>query len=83
MARKYLGQLLWTVEYQFRRTRMFDEDEEEGRKASDFLAIVMVDEEAGNKYMRMVLCKGLGENGEAKWVISNLHEELKDWGITP
>ena len=30
--------------------------------------------------MRMVPCKGLGESGEEKWVIKDLHEELKSWG---
>ena len=30
--------------------------------------------------MRMVQCKGLGEDGEAKWVVKDLHEELKSWG---
>ena len=40
----------------------------------------MVDEKTGNKSMRMVPCKGLGENGEAKWVINDIHEELKSWG---
>ena len=54
-----------------------DDDEHGQNRASDFLAIVMVDESTGNKYMRMVPCKGLGENGEAKWVTNDLHEELK------
>ena len=40
----------------------------------------MIDEDTGNKYMRMVPCKGLGENGEAKWVVKDLHEEFKSWG---
>ena len=57
-----------------------EEEDEEGHRAADHPAIVMVDEETGNKYMRMVPCKGLGESGEAKWIINDLHEELKSWG---
>ena len=30
--------------------------------------------------MRMVPCKGLGDKGEAKWIVNDLHEELKAWG---
>ena len=57
-----------------------DDEDGDSYKASDFPAIVMVDEDTGNKYMRMVPCKGLGEHGEAKWVTNDLHDELKAWG---
>ena len=58
-----------------------DEDNgEEYADASAHPAIVMIDEQTGNRYMRLVSCKGLGEDGEAKWVIKDLHEELKAWG---
>ena len=30
--------------------------------------------------MRMAPCKGLGEHGEAKWVVNDLHDELKARG---
>ena len=54
-----------------------DEETPEPEGASAYPAIVMIDEETGNRYMRMVPCKGLGESGEAKWVVKDLHEELK------
>mgnify|MGYP007045538288 CR=1 FL=1 len=57
-----------------------DGEDNEIYKASDFPAIVMVDEETGNKYMRMVPFEGLGENGEAKWAVNDLHAERKAWG---
>ena len=58
-----------------------DEDSgEEYGNASAHPAIVMIDEQTGNRYMRLVPCKGLGEDGEAKWVVKDLHEELKAWG---
>ena len=59
------------------------ESEEEGRedmKASDNPSLVMIDEETGNKYMRMVDQTGLGKEGEMSWVIKDMHEELKAWG---
>ena len=54
-----------------------DEETPEPEHASAYPAIVMVDEETGNRYMIMVPCKGQGEDGEAKWVVKDLHEELK------
>ena len=43
-------------------------------------AIVMLDEETGNKYMRIVGQKGLGAKGEMKWLVQDMHEELEAWG---
>ncbi len=58
-----------------------DEVEEgESHRAIDNPAIVMVDEATGNKYMRTVPCKGLGENGEVRWLIEDVHKELTAWG---
>ena len=57
-----------------------EDDDEESPNASAYPAIVMIDEETGNRYMRMVPCKGLGDEGEAKWVVKDMHEELKAWG---
>ena len=57
-----------------------EEMEEESGKASDYPAIVMLDKETGNKYMRLVPCKGFGDANEAKWVIKDMHAELKAWG---
>ena len=42
-------------------------------------AIVMLDEETGNKHMRIVDQKGLGTKGEMKWSVQDMHEELKAW----
>ena len=58
-----------------------ESEEEKGEmKASDNPSIVMIDEETGNKYMRIVDQKGLGKNGEMSWVVKDMHEELKAWG---
>ena len=40
----------------------------------------MIDEQTGNKYMRIVCQKGVGEGAEMKWLIKDLHEELMAWG---
>ena len=52
----------------------------EGERASEFPMLVMVDEETGNKYMRAVGRKGLGEGKEMEWLIKDMSEELKAWG---
>ena len=52
----------------------------EEETASSNPLMVMIDESTGNKYMRAVGQKGLGENGEMDWLIKDMHEELKSWG---
>ena len=42
--------------------------------------IVMIDETTGNRYMRAVPHKGMGEGTEMEWLIRDMHEELKSWG---
>ena len=42
--------------------------------------VVMVDEETGYKYARMVWKKGLGRDGEMEWLVRDMSEELKSWG---
>ena len=42
--------------------------------------MVMVDEQTGNKYMRAVNQKGLGPDGDASWLVKDMHQELKSWG---
>ena len=42
--------------------------------------VVMVDEETGEKYARGVSQKGIGEDGEMKWLIDDMQRELKSWG---
>ena len=42
--------------------------------------IVMVDEETGETYARGVSQKGVGEDGEMKWLIDDMQKELKSWG---
>ena len=37
--------------------------------------IVMVDDEIGEKYARGVSQKGIGEDGEMKWLIDDLQKE--------
>ena len=49
-------------------------------RAADNPAVVMTDESTGNRYMRIVDQKGLGTKGEMKWLVQDLHEELKAWG---
>ena len=57
-----------------------DDDQQEDVKDDVNPAIVMLDEETGNKYFRIVDQKGLGTNGEMKRLILDMHEELKAWG---
>ena len=59
--------------------------EEEGEGQEEVIdkthpALVMIDEQTGNKYMRVVGQKGIGSGGEMRWLIKDLHEELKAWG---
>ena len=53
---------------------------EEGKvapHASDSPMMVMVDEATGNKYMRAVPHKGLGDDGDNSWLVKDMHQELK------
>ena len=43
---------------------------------------VMVDEEKGHRYARMVEQKGLGDGGEMEWLILDAAEEVRSWGHT-
>ena len=54
-------------------------DEEE--RAADHPMFVMVDDETGNRYARLVEMKGLGERGEMDWLVKDASSELKSWGI--
>ena len=42
--------------------------------------MLMVDETTGNKYMRAVTHKGLGDDGDNSWLVKDMHQELKSWG---
>ena len=53
---------------------MSESEEPTEAKASEHPSLVMVDEETGNKYMRMVDQKGLGKEGEMAWIIKDMHE---------
>ena len=48
--------------------------------ASERPMMVMVDEATGNKYMRVVPHKGMGEDGDNSWLVKDIHQELKAWG---
>jgi len=52
----------------------------EEERASENPMMVMIDERHGNRYMRAVDKKGLGEGTEMEWLIKDTHEELKAWG---
>ena len=43
--------------------------------------MVMIDESTGNKYMRAVDHKGLGPEGDNSWLVKDMHQELKAWGL--
>ena len=47
--------------------------------ASDHPMMVMIDEMTGNRYMRMVPSRGLGEDGDNSWLVKDMHEEWKSW----
>ena len=51
-------------------------DEQDGNNP----LVLMVDEETGDKYARMVEKKGLGSDGEIEWLVRDINEELKSWG---
>ena len=53
---------------------------QEEEKAWENPLIVMLDESTGNKYMRAVGKKDLGEGSEMDWLIKDTHDELKSWG---
>ena len=53
---------------------------QEDEKASENPLLPMADETGGNRYMRAVGRKGLGDNNEMDWLIKDLYEELKSWG---
>ena len=42
--------------------------------ASENPRIVMLDQETGNKYMRAVDQKGVGEEGEMRWLVKDMHK---------
>ena len=42
--------------------------------ASENPLIVMLDEENGNKYMRSVDHKGLGDEGGRSWLVQDMHQ---------
>ena len=59
---------------------VFPEQEDVRDKATSNLVLVMFDEDTGNRYMRLVGQKGLGEEREMRWLVHDMHEELKSWG---
>ena len=58
----------------------FEEEDASDMKASENPSLVMIDDQTGNKCMRMVDQKGLGKEGEMSRLIRDMHEELKSWG---
>ena len=59
---------------------VFPEQEDVRDKATSNPVLVMFDEDTGNRYMRLVGQKGLGEEREMRWLVHDMHEELKSWG---
>ena len=55
------------------------EEESEQEEAAN-PALVMIDEGTGNRYMRIVPAKGLETGVDKKWMIEDIHQELKAWG---
>ena len=49
--------------------------------ASENPMMVMVDESTCNKYMRPVDQKCLEGQGDNSWLVRDMHEELKAWGL--
>ena len=43
--------------------------------------MLMVDESTGNKCMRAVPHKGLGVEGDHRWLVKDMHQELEAWGL--
>ena len=56
-------------------------DAGQGPHASERTMMVMVGEPTGNKYMRTVDHKGLGPDGDQSWLVKDMHQELKAWGV--
>ena len=54
------------------------EEVEDEATSNPFL--VVIDEETGNRYMRLVDSKGLTDEKADPWLIKDLHAELKAWG---
>ena len=50
-------------------------DEQDGNNP----LVLMVDQETGVIYARMVGKKGLGSDGEMEWLVRDMSEELKSW----
>jgi hypothetical protein len=57
---------------------MTDED----AAASTHPMVVMLDEETGERYARMVSHKGVGDASESDWIAKDMSDELKSWGHT-
>ena len=53
---------------------------QEDERASANPLLLPDDEANGNKYMRPLGRKGLGEGNEMEWLIKDVHDELKSWG---
>ena len=53
------------------------EDTQDEEEAKDNPTLVMVDESTG-KYMRMVDQKGVGKKGDLKWLVKDIHAELRE-----
>ena len=53
---------------------------QEDERASANPLLLLDDEANGNKYMRAVGRKCLGEGSEMEWLIQDVHDELKSWG---
>ena len=47
---------------------------QEGGRAAEYPMLVMLDASTGNRYMRAVSRKGLGEGTEMQWLIKDMHE---------
>ena len=69
----------------YEKYRKEEEEQDEGEEtpaeegkvaphASDSPMMVMVDEATGNKYMRAVPHKGLGDDGDNSWLIKDMHQ---------
>lgn len=50
--------------------------------ASENPMFILVDEETGNKYARMVVQKGVGERHEVEWLMLDAVKTLNVWGHT-
>ena len=50
--------------------------------ASKGTVLVVLDEMTGEKYARLVPCKGVCDSGATDWVIQDVSRELQAWGYT-